>query len=245
LSRGPAAFDQYYAELFQDEWPRLKEALLTDSSKTEVKFAPECPAYLMDPASVHVAQALEIQTGETVLDMCAAPGGKSLVLLRESQGKIHLRLNDLSVARVERLKRVLQEHLPADIYKTVRISRGDAISIGIRSPSHFDRILLDAPCSGERHLLNSPKHLQEWTLSRSKNLARRQYGLLCSAALALKPGGRLVYSTCTLNKIENEDVIERFMKRKPGELAWLNAPGKYFRPAGVGPMYFAVLVKPN
>lgn len=247
MSRGPQAFDQYYSQLFKDDWPSLKGSLLAAGQKVDVKFAPECAPYSLDPASEKVAQALEIKVGDSVLDMCASPGGKSLVMLRDTQGRANIRLNDLSVGRVERLKRVLQSHLPADIYKTLQITRGDAASIGVRSPAQFDRVLLDAPCSGERHLLSSPKHLQEWSPSRSKNLARRQYALLCSAALALKPGGRLVYSTCTLNPVENEDVIARFMKRKPGELVWRNAPGKYIRPdrdSGLGPMFYAVMEKP-
>lgn len=247
MSKGPEAFDQYYFELFKDQWPSLKALLLADGKKVDVPAFPGCATYSLDPASIRVAEALQVQPGENILDMCASPGGKSLVMLSQlTGGRAKFRLNDLSVARTERLKRVLNEHVPIEIYRDVRVTRGDATQIGILERDMYDKVLLDAPCSGERHLLHSPKNMAVWSPSRSKQLARRQYALLCSAALALRPGGRLVYSTCTLNPVENEAVIQRFMKRKPGELLWLNEPGVYIRPDlndGEGPMYFSVLEK--
>ena len=212
--------------------------------------------YVMDPASIVVARSLQIFEGDRVLDMCAAPGGKSLILAESIGATGELVCNEPSAPRRERLKKVIQQYIPRDIRDRVWVTGTDGVRIGLKNADEFDAILVDAPCSGERHLLHSPKDLAEWSESRTKNLAQKQYGLICSALLALKSGGRLVYSTCSLSPFENDGVIEKFLKKKGDQMqlaevlfdhphiektqfGWAFLPDR----SGFGPMYFSVLQK--
>lgn len=210
-------------------------------------------AYVMDPASVIVARALDVQDGDRVLDMCAAPGGKSLILIEELKTSGEIFANDLSPERRDRLKKVIQQYVPRKIRDRVWVTGKDAVQFGLREPDSFDRVLLDAPCSGERHVLENKKAQEEWSPRRGENLAIRQYALLCAALLAVKPAGRIVYSTCSINPAENDGVIDKLLRKKkekvkvlPIETAGLGEKtnnGVVFLPdqCGFGPLYFAVL----
>lgn len=209
--------------------------------------------YIMDPASVIVARALEVNDGDRVLDMCAAPGGKSLILIEKLQNEGELFANDLSPERRDRLKKVIQQYVPRKVRDRVWITGKDGVQFGLREPDSFDKVLLDAPCSGERHVLENKKAQEEWSPRRGENLATRQYALLCAALLAVKPGGRIVYSTCSINPAENDGVIDKLLRKKkeavqvlPIETASLGEKtdrGVIFLPdrCGFGPLYYAVL----
>lgn len=216
--------------------------------------------YIMDPASILAARALEARPGDRILDMCAAPGGKSLViaedLLAQAAEGSELRANDLSEDRRERLKKVIQQYIPRDLRNFVWIAGKDAVQFGLREPDSFDRVLLDAPCSGERHILENTQAQKEWSPKRSEHLASRQYSLLSAAWLAVKPGGRIVYSTCSISPVENDDVIRKILKKKKDgirlvpaakDLPWAEETelGLQFLPdrCGFGPIYCAVLEK--
>lgn len=211
--------------------------------------------YIMDPASVFVAKALEVQAGDRVLDMCAAPGGKSLVLIESLQEAGEIFCNDLSPERRERLKKVIQHYVPRNIRDRVWVTGKDGVQFGLKEPDSFDRILLDAPCSGERHILENTQAQNEWSPRRTEHLATRQYSLLSAALLAVKSGGRIVYSTCSISPTENDDVIRKLLKKKKDAVKLLEAPlgvggehtefGVAFMPdhCGFGPLYFAVLEK--
>lgn len=212
--------------------------------------------YVMDPASQFAALALEVQSGDSVLDMCAAPGGKTLILAESLRTEGEILANEMSEARRERLKKVIQQYIPRDVRDRVWVTGKDGGKFALTHKEKFERILIDAPCSGERHLLASPKDLAEWSPSRSEKLAQRQYALLTAALLAVKPGGRIVYSTCALSPLENDQVIARLLKKKDGfevikPLA-LPVPeaertefGLQFLPdrCGYGPIYYSVLQK--
>lgn len=211
--------------------------------------------YVMDPASVMVARALEVQEGDRVLDMCAAPGGKSLVMIEALKDAGEIFCNDLSPERRERLKKVIQQYVPRSIRDRVWVTGKDGVQFGLKEPGSFDRVLLDAPCSGERHILENATAQAEWSPRRTEHLASRQYSLLAAALLAVKPGGRIVYSTCSISPAENDDVIRKLLKKKKEAVKLLEAPlgvggertefGVAYMPdsCGFGPLYFSVIEK--
>jgi 16S rRNA C967 or C1407 C5-methylase (RsmB/RsmF family) len=171
--------------------------------------------YVMDPASYWAAKALEVQPDDQVLDMCAAPGGKSLILAEALfHGSGELTANEMSETRRERLKKVIQQYIPRDVRDRIWVTGKDGGKFALTHKQKFDRILVDAPCSGERHLFETVKELEEWKPSRSEKLAQRQYALLTAALLACRPGGRIVYSTCSISNLENDLVIEKLLKKK-------------------------------
>ncbi len=213
--------------------------------------------YVMDPASAFAAKVLDVQDGDRVLDMCAAPGGKSLILIEALKKSGEIICNDISSDRRERLKKVIQNYVPRSIRDRVWVKGLDAVQYGLREPESFDRILLDAPCSGERHFLNDKKELKEWSIKRPKGLEQRQYSLLSAAFLALKFEGSMVYSTCSLNPGENDGVVGRLLKKKKDavEAVEINCDllpgferteyGVIYLPdrCGFGPLYISCLFK--
>lgn len=211
--------------------------------------------YVMDPASVIVALALEAKPSEALLDMCAAPGGKSLILAEHMRSG-SLISNEISESRREKLLRVFHEYIPKEQRLFITVKGLDANLYGLRQPEEFDRVLADVPCSGERHLLENSKEFSLWTEKRTKNLAIRQYSLLSAAWLAVKPGGRIVYSTCSISPEENDGVLAKLVKKRKPKIIrprWLEAldfveeteHGYCILPdsCGFGPMYFSVLEK--
>ena len=220
------------------------------------------PFYRMDPASLFPAKALQAKPGELILDMCAAPGGKTLVVMEDlasAQGELDssgtLVANELSTKRKFRMMSVFKRYLPSDVRRMVKIRGVDGSIIGVERKEVFDRILLDAPCSGERGVINKKSELEKWKPKRSKNFGIRQYALVSSAFMALKPGGRLVYSTCSISPYENDEVIEKLHKRREGEFEVIPTPfpeegeptkyGTQFLPdkKGWGPIYYSIIEK--
>ncbi|KNC77501.1 hypothetical protein SARC_10036 [Sphaeroforma arctica JP610] len=182
--------------------------------------------YLLDLASTLPALTLKPQPGEAVLDMCAAPGGKSLILAtllfatRDPNADYgHLTMNEIAPARRTRLRRVLDEHIPAPLHARLSVTMYDATKWSRHQTNQYDKILVDAPCSSERHHCQTQmKHRkaitrEEWSVSRSKRNAVTQLGLLVSACQALRPGGRVVYSTCSICNLENDDVVRKALAK--------------------------------
>ena len=162
-------------------------------------------AWMHTPGSVRVAPTLDPQPGDRVLDLCAAPGTKAAHLgwLMNHQGE--LVVNELSRNRSQRLQRNLQR---MNINATLLTGPGEPL--GRRLGPTFDRVLVDVPCSGTgRVWLGEPRTWSEWNPRAVKRLAKLQRMLLHSGIAALKPGGTLVYSTCSLLKEENEAVLEK------------------------------------
>ncbi len=212
---GETLFEEYYSRCWGDRWPGLRESLFKEIDHYHLSDGLLQPYYL-DEASLYPARELDVQPGDEVLDMCAAPGGKSLILATALQGTGSLTVNDLSPDRRRRLKQVMEDHLKPEWRENLRYTGFDGSLWYRHEPSRFDRILLDAPCSSERHVLNSPEHLKKWSPGRIKSLAPRQFALLCSALDAVKPGGLIVYSTCALADEENDLIVERLMKKRKG-----------------------------
>ena len=245
-------FDEFHSGSYGDRWPSLREALLGEVRYETLEEGLLAP-YHLDAASA--ARALGVVPGDRVLDMCAAPGGKTLVLALALAGTGELVSNELSDARRARLSRVLDEHLPEALRATVRVTGRDATRWGLHEPGAYDRILVDAPCSSDRHLLGKPELLKEWTPARPKQLAFRQHALLCAGFDALRPGGKLAYCTCALSPCENDGVVEKLLKSRKGKVEILAAeipdtePTEFGRialpdcAAGSGPLYCALIGK--
>ena len=167
--------------------------------------------YLQEPSAMAAAAALRPEPGEKVLDLCAAPGGKSTQLAAFMQGRGLLVCNEPFPARAKILSRNIER---MGIVNAVAVSAlPEALSP--LWPDYFDRVLVDAPCSGEGMFRRHPETRAEWTPAAPAGCAQRQSHILRHAARMLRPGGRLVYSTCTLNRTENEGVIEAFLSEHP------------------------------
>jgi len=221
------AFENYYTEIYGSRWEALRKSLVEERPACAFSSGLTVP-YFLDYASVLAARSLRLPDGETqtdsqpitVLDACAAPGGKSLVIAAALPAGALLLCNEVSSERRRRLSAVLDRHLDKDKRARARVCGFDAAAQGRRKSEHnrFDAILLDAPCSGEAHVLKNDHALREWTVARPRFLARRQWALLSSAFLLLKPGGCLVYSTCAVNPAENDGVIRRLLEKYGGSL---------------------------
>lgn len=211
---GDVAFESFYGELFGSRWPALRAALLEPVRHVawgERLLEP----YYLDAGSVEAALALPPVVSGAVLDMCAAPGGKTLILAGRLDAESSLTANEFSRERKNRLIAVLNRHLDRDTLGKVTVTGRDAARWSRYEQDAYDRILLDAPCSSERHVLSAPSFLAEWSPARVKNLASRQWALLSGAFLVLKGGGYLVYSTCALSPQENDGIVERLVKKYP------------------------------
>ena len=208
-------FFDYYEKLFGERWPALLESLKGESSFETLHFEQSLEPYYLDRASVFAAKVLGAEPGMDVLDMCAAPGGKSLIIASMLQGEGSLQCNDRSPERRVRLEHVLENSLPKKWRENIKITGYDGVKFGLHKKESFDRILLDAPCSSDRHVLNSPAHLEVWSAKRIKRLAVEQGSLLASAIDALRPGGIVVYGTCALSPLENDGVVSRILKKRP------------------------------
>ncbi|XP_053312835.1 tRNA (cytosine(34)-C(5))-methyltransferase, mitochondrial [Spea bombifrons] len=167
--------------------------------------------YILNASSLLPVLALDVRDGERVLDMCAAPGGKSIALLQCAlPGYLHC--NEADVHRSRRLKQTLESFVPKSHMNFITNFDVDGRSIGKLCPQMYDKVLVDAPCSNDRSWLFSSDAEQATTrILQRKTLPGIQTALLRSAIHALRPGGSLVYSTCTLSKAENSDVVANIL----------------------------------
>ena len=251
---GKDLFDEYYSIQYGDRWPVLREYLKEDKDSM-VSIPGLKEPYYLDQSSMETADSLPVSEGMTVLGMCAAPGGKTLILAKKLRGKGKLVSNDRSPDRRLRLNKVISSSLTDEERAIIRITGFDSSSWGVYEKDIYDAILLDAPCSSERHVINDDSHLAIWSPNRPKRLAITQYAMLSSALIAAKPGGYILYSTCSINENENEKVIEKLFKRHSNEVSEISvdisygekrAHGMIVLPdtsAGRGPMYLCLLKK--
>ena len=209
-------FNNYYQSIYKDRWDKLKAALQKEKSNIEFKDNLIKPYYL-DEASLFCANLLEINEGDNVLDMCAAPGGKTLVIASKLKGSGHLVSNDRSSKRRARLHNVVEEHLKEEYRNNISISAHDSTKWGLYEKDTYDKILLDAPCSSERHVLNDSTYLNKWSINRPKQLSIKQFAMLAAALDAVKVGGIILYSTCSISPMEDEDIIKKLAKKRSGK----------------------------
>ncbi|KAM7379095.1 hypothetical protein PAMP_004669 [Pampus punctatissimus] len=168
--------------------------------------------YLMDAASVLPCLALDVHEGHNVLDLCAAPGGKTLALL-QTQSIEFLCVNDASVSRTKRLRKVLHSYIPKQLLtnEKLRITSFDGTQWGEIERNTFDRVLVDVPCTTDRHSLMEDDNniFSKNRTGERRNLPHLQLELLLAGIEAACPGGEIVYSTCTLSQIQNMSVVEQ------------------------------------
>lgn len=165
--------------------------------------------YLQSLSSMVPPLVLNPKEGETVLDLTAAPGSKTTQIAALMNGKGHILANELDKLRCERLKYNVEAQ-GADI---VEVINGRGEKIGEQYKETFDKVLLDTPCSGEgRFTIYNVQSYKTWSTRTVNELTKVQKKLFKSAYEALKPNGTLVYSTCTLNKEENEYILDWALK---------------------------------
>lgn len=209
---GAAGFNRYYQELYGSRWELLRTSLLAAAYPVVYNPGGKKP-YCLDRASIAAAASLPLSGAGTILDLCAAPGGKTLILASLMDSNAVLVANERSAARKQRLTVVCADCLPSDIRMHVRITCSDGARWCLTQHECYDRILLDAPCSSERHVLANQTYLDQWSPARIKTVAMEQWALLSSAFRLLVPGGFLLYSTCALTPAENDDMVERLLKK--------------------------------
>ncbi|MDZ7703905.1 MAG: RsmB/NOP family class I SAM-dependent RNA methyltransferase [Trueperaceae bacterium] len=164
--------------------------------------------YLQDPSAMAVAEAAGVQPGDWTLDLAAAPGGKATHLAANLAGDGLLIANDVHPGR----SRALLSNLERIGTHNAVVTSDEVGTLARRWGATFDRVLLDAPCSGEGMFRKSDDARNMWREETVTGSAKRQQGLLAEAALLVRPGGTLVYSTCTFAPEENEAVVARFLE---------------------------------
>lgn len=166
--------------------------------------------YVQDPSAMVAVCALDPKPGEKVLDLCAAPGGKSTQIAERLNGNGLLFSNEINKSRAN----ILISNLERMGVKNAVVFSKRPSELCNEYCEYFDKVLVDAPCSGEGMFRKNSNAVLNWSLENSRGCALRQKEILNSAALALKPGGILVYSTCTFSTVENEEVIKWFLESR-------------------------------
>ena len=164
--------------------------------------------YIQEPSAMAPAEFLEIHPGERVLDLCAAPGGKSTQIAAKLGGKGLLICNEIHPARAK----ILSENIERMGICNALVTNETPNHLAELFPEYFDKILVDAPCSGEGMFRKNQTACEEWSPENVELCAQRQNEILDNAAGMLRPGGRLVYSTCTFAPVENEGSISKFLE---------------------------------
>ena len=168
--------------------------------------------YIQEPSAMAPVSMLDVRPGMCVLDLCAAPGGKSTqiasylagegLLVANEPVRDRARILSQNIERMGIANAVVTCHAPAELARSF--------------PATFDRILVDAPCSGEGMFRKDKTAVEEWSEENVAKCAARQSEILDSAVSMLKPGGRLVYSTCTFSKVEDEEQVAGILAKYPG-----------------------------
>ncbi len=191
--------------------------------------------YLQEPSAMSVVSFLNIEPGETILDMCAAPGGKAVQasLLTGEQGIVLA--NDISHAR----SLILSNNVERLGLGNVIVINNDFSNIYSYYLETFDKIILDAPCSGSGMFRKDDKMIADWSYNKVMACQKSQVSLLYLAYLMLKPGGMIAYSTCSFSKEENEDVVAHLLAESDACLMPITVErGLYSSRHLDGPVYF-------
>ncbi len=167
--------------------------------------------YIQEPSAMAPVGLLGIKPGQRVLDLCGAPGGKSTQIASRLRGEGLLICNEIHPARAK----ILSENIERMGVRNACVTNEAPEHLAVIFPNYFDAVLVDAPCSGEGMFRKNQETLGEWSQENVGFCAERQDKILDCAARMLRPGGRLVYSTCTFAPLENEGSVSRFLTRHP------------------------------
>ncbi len=167
--------------------------------------------YSQEPSAMISAELLDCQEGDVVLDLCAAPGGKSTHIASQLMGKGLLVSNEIVKSRAL----ILRENIERMGITNAVVTNMSPDEMELEFSEFFDKILVDAPCSGEGMFRKEPEAVLAWSIEHTQSCAQRQQLILSSAAKMLAPGGTLVYSTCTFAHVENKETIENFLCEHP------------------------------
>ena len=167
--------------------------------------------YLQEASAMAPVALLDPKPGERVCDLCAAPGGKTTQIAGRMLGQGFLVCNEINPKRAKILSRNIERMGVANAL----VTNEHPETLASRFPGFFDRVLVDAPCSGEGMFRKEEAAVTDWSQETVQMCARRQREILDSAARLVRPGGRLVYSTCTFTPEEDEETVTAFLKAHP------------------------------
>lgn len=167
--------------------------------------------YIQEPSAMAVAMLSGAQPGERILDLCAAPGGKTTQLAGMLQGEGLLISNEIHPARAQ----ILSQNVERMGIRNAIVTNETPDKLAGFFPAFFDRVIVDAPCSGEGMFRKDPQAIEQWSMDNVTLCADRQQEILAAADRMLCDGGRLIYSTCTFAPQEDEGSIERFLSQHP------------------------------
>lgn len=238
--KGKEGIVAYYHNIYQQQWDDLYLALQQQKDSTHYfdtrgigvsHVSSDAPSYTIDKSSylavLHIYTLLQSYFPQEqilhVLDMCAAPGGKSLALLHlcvQNQFSVHITLNEKSKNRYHRLQHNIQSFF-YNLYDDkmlnnceVRFENRDGALFGKHQKNKFDLVIADVPCSNTQHVLHNKKELGVWNSKHNKRLSIQQTGLLCAAIDACNTNGIICYMTCSIDPQENHCVIEKVLKKR-------------------------------
>lgn len=184
--------------------------------------------YIQEPSAMAAVELLDPRPGDRVLDLCAAPGGKTTQIAGRLMGRGFLLSNEHHPARA----RILSQNVERLGIANAVVTNQEAGMLARRFPCFFDKVLVDAPCSGEGMFRKDPEARAQWSPENVALCAVRQGEILDQAAAMVRPGGRLAYSTCTFSPEENEGSVSAFLRRNPefsidkGEEGRMLSPGR-------------------
>lgn len=167
--------------------------------------------YIQEPSAMSAAELLGVEPGDIVCDLCAAPGGKSTQIAGKLMGKGLLISNEYYSSRAK----ILSQNIERMGIRNAVVINESTDHVAELFPEFFDKVMVDAPCSGEGMFRKDEAACGEWSLEQVKVCADRQAEILDNAAKILKPGGVMVYSTCTFSMEENEETVRTFLERHP------------------------------
>jgi NOL1/NOP2/sun family putative RNA methylase len=167
--------------------------------------------YIQEPSAMSSVELLSPVPGDIVLDLAAAPGGKSTQIAGKLLGRGLLVANEIHPARAK----ILSENIERLGITNAIVTNASPDKLSERFPAFFDKIMLDAPCSGEGMFRKDPQAIEEWSLEHVGMCAARQMDILHEAVKMLKAGGIMGYSTCTFNREENEDTMKLLLQQYP------------------------------